>query len=332
MEAAPVDQEDPPNPQNPQGTDPPLYIPNPPPLPNLLQDQPQNPPPNPPMQRSYLPNNPPNPGQPQAPPVQVPQLRWSYFKPEFLGKSDEDALAHLLRTNDWMETHNCPDETKVQRFWLPLTGEARLWYESLRPIEVDWTGLQECFRQQYFKFGHTKEQYFHAWRSFHYNESTDAIDPYVSKIKQVAALLNYGEPQILELFKNTLPNKLYWILFPINNLREAVDAAKRVLTKEKLDQQLSGQASNSTPFLKVGDALSSEKVSFNVQDSIGEQLENLTSMVYNMSVQKDEGKRPMKPQIYPKRARGQRRHNFDSRDRSFYDGRQRLKFRQPQNR
>ena len=42
----------------------------------------------------------------------------------------------------------------------------------------------------------------------------------------MAALLNYGEPQILELFKNTLPSKLYWILFPITNLRDAVDAAK----------------------------------------------------------------------------------------------------------
>ena len=55
---------------------------------------------------------------------------------------------------------------------------------------------------------------------------------------QVAALLNYQEPQILELFKNTLPSKLYWILFSINNMRDAVDAMKRVLTKEKIDKQL----------------------------------------------------------------------------------------------
>ena len=105
----------------------------------------------------------------------------------------------------------------------------------------------------------------------------------------------------------TLPSKLYWILFPINNLRDAVDAMKRVLTKEKLDKQLSGQAITSTPLMKVGDVLNGKRVSFNVQDSIGEQLENLTLMVYNMSMQKDEGKKPFKPQVYPKRARGQRR-------------------------
>ena len=54
--------------------------------------------------------------QPQVPPVQMPQLNWSYFKPQFLGKPEEDVVAaHLLRTNNWMETH-FPEETKVQRF------------------------------------------------------------------------------------------------------------------------------------------------------------------------------------------------------------------------
>ena len=104
----------------------------------------------------------------------------------------------------------------------------------------------------------------------------------------MATLLSYGEPQILELFKNMLPSKLYWILFPINNLRDAVDTAKRVLTKEKLDKQLSGQAGvTTTPFMKVGDiSPSGKKVSFNEQDPIREQLESLTSMVYNMSSKK----------------------------------------------
>ena len=43
-----------------------------------------------------------------------------------------------------------------------------------------------------------------------------------------------GEPQILEPFKNTLPSKSCWILFSINNLRDVVDATKKVLTKEKI--------------------------------------------------------------------------------------------------
>ena len=48
-------------------------------------------------------------------------------------------------------------------------------------------------------------------------------------------------------------NKLYWILFPINNLREAVDTIKRVLNKERLDKQMTCQASNTSPFMKMRD-------------------------------------------------------------------------------
>ena len=256
------------------------------------------------MQPPNPPANPPNPMLIQAPPVQMLQLSWSYFKPEFSGKPEEDVIAHLLRTNDWMETHNLPEEAKVQRFCLTLTSEARLWYETLRPIEVDWTGLQECFRQQYSKFGNTKEQLFHMWRSFQYDENSDTIDSYISKIKQEASLLNYGEPQILELFKNMLPSKVYWIVFPINNLRHALDATKRVLMKEKLDEQVTGQVGTTTPFMKVGDiSHPGKKVSFNVQDPIREHLESLTSMVYNMSIQKEGNSKPFKPQAIKREVR-----------------------------
>ena len=69
-----------------------------------------------------------------------------------------------------MVTHVFQEGVKVQCFCLTLVGEARLWYESLRPINVDWIGLQNQFRQQYSKIGNTREQLFPAWRSFHFDE------------------------------------------------------------------------------------------------------------------------------------------------------------------
>ena len=153
---------------------------------------------------------------------------------------------------------------------------------------------------------------------------------YVNRIKQVAVLLNYGEPQILELFKNTLPSKLYWVIFSINNLRDVVDAAERVLTKEKTDRQLSGQSGATAPFMMVGDIHHSNKtVSFNMQDPIREILENLISLVYNMSIQKEGNNIPFKPQIHQKKRTGQNRQNFGDRDRnrSYSRDRQRQNFR-----
>ena len=41
--------------------------------------------------------------------------------------------------------------------------------------------------------------------------------------------------KILEVFKNTLPTKLYGVLFPIDDLRQVVETAKTILTKEKID-------------------------------------------------------------------------------------------------
>ena len=62
-----------------------------------------------------------------------------------------------------------------------------------------------------------------------------SIDSYVTRVSQSATMLNYGEPQILELLKNTLPSRLYPMLFPINNLRNAVTTAKWGDDKEKID-------------------------------------------------------------------------------------------------
>ena len=69
-----------------------------------------------------------------------------------------------------MDTHRFQEDDEVQRFCLTLTGEARLWYESLRPINTDWTALQNSFRQQYSKISNTEEQLFHTWRPFHFTK------------------------------------------------------------------------------------------------------------------------------------------------------------------
>ena len=63
------------------------------------------------------------------------------------------------------------------------------------------TDLQNIFKQQYSKIGNIREQLFYAWRSFHFNENAEMIDAFINHIKQVATLLCYQEPQILEVFK-----------------------------------------------------------------------------------------------------------------------------------
>ena len=259
------------------------------------------------------------------------QLNWSHFKPDFSGKTEEEAEAHILRTNDWMTTHDFPDDQKVRRFCLTFSGEARLWYETLgaQQQQLDWAGLQEFFRQHFSKFGNTREQYFHAWRSFHFDETTDTIDGYIQKVKQVVALLNYGEPHILELFKNTLPSRLYYMLYQINDLRVVVETAKRLLTKEQMDKK-SGQATTS-PFMQTSQGNSKsksktekneKKVSFSAVEAIErttDSTERLASLMDKMNTKLYRREDQYRPRIYQGRGRdhGYRQNNYRSKNRSY---------------
>ena len=152
-------------------------------------------------------------------------------------------------------------------------GETRLWYASLEPIAMTWQELQNQFRRQYSTLGNTREQLFYVWRSFHYDENVETLDAYVTRIRQVVRLLGYGELHVLAVFKNTVTNRLYWVLFPIDNLSEAVEAAKRFLTKEKIDRQMTGQSS--TPFMKLNDKKSRKTVLFNARDILERNSENM---------------------------------------------------------
>ena len=67
------------------------------------------------------------------------------------------------------------------------------------------------------------------------------------------------------------------------------------------------QASSTSPFMKFRDTThSGKKVSIKLQDLVEKQLENVTSVMYNMSIQQNKAKKPFKPQVYQRRGRGQR--------------------------
>ena len=114
----------------------------------------------------FLPNALIAPGAPQR-----PQLNWCHFKPKYAGKLEEDVEAHLLMTNNWMDTQNFHDHLKVQRFCLTLVGEARLRYESLRPINADWEEYNICLGSNTLTLVTLGNNYFTHGRSFHFDKT-----------------------------------------------------------------------------------------------------------------------------------------------------------------
>ena len=109
---------------------------------------------------------------------------------------------------------------------------------------------------------------------------------------------------MLEVFKNTVSNILYWVLFPIDYLREAVETAKRFLTKEKIDRQMTGQSS--TPFMKLNDKKGKKAVSFDagvILERNSENMERMTVLMDNMYIKLDQKDVLHKPQIYQRRGK-----------------------------
>ena len=104
-------------------------------------------------------------------------------------------------------------------------------------------------------------------------------------------------------------------LINVNNLRDAIELAKRVLMKEKLDRQLTGQSS--TPFMRVTSndhhSLPNSNrrgVTFDAMETLernSDCIDKLTSLVSDMKMTIDRKQSPYKPRIYQGRSRNQNR-------------------------
>ena len=109
--------------------------------------------------------------------------------------------------------------------------------------------------------------------------------------------------------------QLYSTLINVNNLRAAIDLAKRVLMKEKFNRQLTGQSS--TPFRRVTSndnhsLPNSNKrgVTFDAMETLernSDCIDKLMSLVSDMKMTIERKQFPNKTRIYHGRSRNQNR-------------------------
>ena len=97
----------------------------------------------------------------------------------------------------------------------------------------------------------------------------------------------------------------------MNNLKDAIDLAKRVLTKEKLDRELTGQST--TPFMKAtsnSDRHSPQNqqkkgVTFDAMETLernSDCIDRLTSLMSDVKMTMDRKQPQYKPKIYQGRS------------------------------
>ena len=141
-------------------------------------------------------------------------------------------------------------------------------------------------------------------------------------------IVSYWEPQIIELYQNTMPIRFYWIIFSILNSRQTNAVVKREMTKERLDRQLTGKVS-ATPFMKLKNGKSNSRphsphnlckhrqVTFDKHGSIDQKTDKLSDMMSKMATS-TACSPSNKPYIYQGRRKGQG---------SNYRGTQQLRYR-----
>ena len=107
-------------------------------------------------------------------------------------------------------------------------------------------------------------------------------------------------------------------------MRVAVETAKRVLIKEKIDKQRMGQSSTN-PFMKASQENKKSHEKGVVFDALGtierncDSIDRLTSLVNKMNIKMDKKESQYKPRVYQGRNRGcgYRQNNYRSRERSY---------------
>ena len=101
--------------------------------------------------------------------------------------------------------------------------------------------------------------------------------------------------KFIEVLKNTFQSQLYWVLFPKEDLRQAVETAKRILTKEKIDRQLASQFI-STPFMNINDNIgcNNRNVSFDNHNVLDTKVDKPTALMSELNIQNKESGQAIK--------------------------------------
>ena len=82
------------------------------------------------------------------------------------------------------------------------------------------------------------------------------------------------------------------------------------MTKEKIDRQLAGQTSP-TPFMSIKESHNNQRVTFDTQDGLEDNIDRLTVMMNQLATKDDETYKQFKPHIYQSKRRGQSRNFYD---------------------
>ena len=126
--------------------------------------------------------------------------------PVFKGKKGEDQEVHILKVEDYFETHEIKKEgDKIKRFKDTLFETVRKWAQTLNYTEFNKfdynpkdkndkkASMKYLILARFAKEGRTLEAAFNAWSTLTFDPNKDDIEQFVSKVEDLAKKLGYNK-------------------------------------------------------------------------------------------------------------------------------------------
>ena len=176
------------------------------------------------------------------------------------GEAVENALTHLgtclyKDAREWFRTHVGP----------PRAVDARR-------TKAQYDQLISEFIQTFHPMGKTKNQL--SWESLQWNPQIETIHQFVSKLKNLAGVLNKSQADQAYRLKKSLPADLRKIIMTCNSVDSIVDIINQMQAMNNLGLNPTTPATTTNtpamPFMAAQSEVASKQVSFN--DSLAQQI------------------------------------------------------------
>ena len=198
------------------------------------------------------------------------QLKWSVQSvSKFHGDTGQNANSHMFEFNDFLKAarieaigegaEDTRDATQIiNDFVTTLKGKARLWFdvnipEAERTTVAHWKVIKNAFKDHFNPLGSTREQRVRAWKDMRWDPTTESIDDFSYKYKELGLSLGLNDDNIYDNFKACIPGQYFVFVYNAANMADAIANLKKCIAAGPMIGTNGGITQTSTS--KVDDKL-----------------------------------------------------------------------------
>ena len=176
-------------------------------------------------------------------------LKWSVQSvSKFHGETGQNASSHLFEFNDFLRAARIEPLARangaaendrnaahiINDFVTTLKSKARVWFdmkipEDQRTTVAHWEEIKRLFKEHFHPLGSTREQRVKAWKDMKWDPTTEAIDDFAYKYKELGNSLGLNAESIFDNFKACIPGQYYVFVYNADTINTAVDNLKKCI-------------------------------------------------------------------------------------------------------